>query len=506
MPEDVIHHFTDGVPSKRDGNILDRLQRFTFRKYQERGYRTKEQIRELESLGTTLDPRQVKFYRAIRPGTREEIDAVYPSELQDSRYNDLDFSRLYDDPKRDNITAALMSVAGQVIDKDGIHFKRLPWEIDDPLKRPHLDRSKMKFVWEWGRAAQDKPEEINPLSAASTAEIYRELMALGGRVEDAYVVMHSLEKANTRLYALDNPGSIYPADWKDQSDCLFVVPLARLLEKHAPSTFSGRAKQLIVASGKKLTESDALDFLMTLQQSRWKEMDLVGQLHQEEPVLIADWSKASILEIWIRAQALHPTDVELDAVMKVLTSISPRSKTVNLDQKYKNSVEVQLAAFRYAHHGAIEISNLDPLIAQRDPLFVMKAVHEVYMHTLGRLSKLIEIVHGVSSQQANVEALRLMIQYNVKFGVSTAAPNIQAQCDALAPTISESQRGVIGNPDASELLKNGHDYRDYKISIFSIEQIRSWVRAHMNELEHPGFELRSGYWQAQYDLSRVDIF
>lgn len=492
---------------REDESIISELQGFPLQKMTETGYISPEEAKMFKKLGTTLETGQVNFFDVTRKITEEE-KAQYPwgllnSRTADSREVDLDFNSHVR-------TASLWSIGGQVVDSSTRTTKsvKLPWELEEARKGQALDRTKYKYVWEWGRAAQDIPDEITKVYSANAALNYIELLAHGGKLEDAYVMFHSFDKVNTRLYLAEHPGSTYPVGWDNPNDMLFMVPLKDILKRYPPSKFSSRVDKIIKLSNGKIGELEALELMVRFREMRWLEYDLVGFQNQVNPIVVHDPSVGQILNLWIALTKYKVTESELHSLMDHITQFAPALHTSNTNNKYMHASDALRTGHTYAQEKSIEIANLDPHIAQRDPNYVVSVVYDTYINYVHRLSVFIQQSQPqLTKLEANNEAIRLLVEHKIKFGVSTSEEAIKEQCKHLQPTAEHYHPKTIRMDGSDPELdsETPYWYHDTNMYMYSMEQILQWSREHTEYFINNPYRLKPNYWWSQYYLSQVDL-
>lgn len=493
-----------------DETFLNELQQFPLGKMTETGYITAAEAKMFNNLGTSLEPSQVNFFEVTREATHEQW-AAYPAELLANRRDSLSTFIGKQDPKIASIrTATLWSVGGQVLDPQlgATRPVQLPWEKEDARKGQSLDRTKYKYVWEWGRAAQDIAGEVSPAYSGNAALNYIDLVMSGGSLQDGHVMFHSFDPINTRYYLSEHPGSTYPPDAKNKSDMLFLVPLKDMLKRYPPSRFSKHVEQITKISGSKISEVDALDILINVRLLQWDELNLTGRVRQAAPVILNDASSGRLLGLHIMLNKFGLEKDQVVALMDYLVAIRPALHAANTNNKYAHAADSMATMFAYHRNNAVEISNLDPGLAARDPRYVQSMIFNAYMVYVHRFSKLIEEAYGLSKLEARQQAIQLLVNHDVKFGVTTASADVQKQSELLNPVGRSSQPKVeTGNASVDpELVKTQpYLYKDSKIYFYSFPQIMSWAREHGAIFLDGTYELNPGFWRQQYFKSQVDL-
>lgn len=481
----------------KTSSYLDDLQKFPLGKMTETGYLTPQQAKMFGALGSSLDARQITFYEASREASsKEELDQ-YPTDLLGSRL----------ETRKGKLiarTASLWSVSGQVVGRDGTKPVHLPWEKEEARKGQALDREKYRYVWEWGRASQDISGEVDALTSASVGDIYTQLVELGGRVEDAYVMMHSFDKVNTRLYSLDNPGTLYPADWKDQNDSLFLVPLTHLMKKHPPSRFSARVKGLIDVSKGMLTEIEAVNLMAQTQHLRWREWDLEGPNPQAEPIVVTDWSHATMMMIALRLETYpFKTHEDFGRVLEYLMRMKGTLHSPNFDKKYVSVANPEeTGPHFYRKLGAIEISNINPSVARKDPHAVATLLVHTYANIVTEVAMNLRAFRHLAHDQSMEEAMALLQKYDVKLGITSLDAFVLMQVHRLGP-IATDLHGQTRNDKNKRIEEIApFYYSGAQLNVFSAKQIESLWRQNEDFFQSRGYRLGPGYWSDQYHSTR----
>lgn len=479
---------------------LDQLQTFPLGKMKETGYLTDAQAKMFGALGGSLDTRQITFYEVSREVKSVEELEQYPTDLIASRFKTTK-------GKLRARTAALWSVAGQIVERGGIVPVQLPWEKEEARKGQALDRTKYKYVWEWGRASQDISGEVDALTSASVGEIYNQLVELGGRIEDAYVMMHSFDKVNTRLYALDNPGTLYPANWKDQNDSLFLVPLSHLLKKHPPSRFSARVRGLIDASEGMFSEIEALNFIAQTQHLRWREWDLKGTNPQPEPIVVTDWSHVTMLMLALRLETYpFKSQEHFDRVLHFLLQAKHTLHSPNFRQKYSRASNPEEAGEHlYRKLQAIEISNINPQVAKNDPYAVATILVSTYANIVSEIANSLQVYRSLPPVQARKAAIALLMKYNVKFGITSLDAYVLMQCHRLFPVATDvyGPSRTDNDPEIKKIAP--YLYSGAQLNAFDAQQIEHLWKNNEEFFISRGYDMKPDYWSIQYHTSRSGI-
>jgi hypothetical protein len=335
-------------------------------------------------------------------------------------------------------TGAFWTVAGQTLTHNPplLVPEDLPWQKGLGAKEvaaKYYDRSKYKFVSEWGRAAQIEPGEINPLYSAAAGLDYRRLKAMGGKLEDAYVAFSTADPRNIRLYDKEYPGTRFPPGVDTtklgMKETVFMVPLRTMLEKYPPSKYYERVAKVREISG--LSETQALDLLTEAKTLDWEELTLTtsqGKTQQQRFIVI-DLSRAMYSQQYKMYERFG----------------IPQDKWNSLQEyfgKFRNPIRKKVGDERtdFSHPdnhkvleglNAVEISNLDGHLAETDPRFVETALLGSYSYYL---KKLFGMYRTAPPSNAEIHAwIGELIRTNHHFAITTANPSMIMQAYQLSP-------------------------------------------------------------------------
>jgi hypothetical protein len=503
LQDNVLHATRVGFG--KNETFLNDLQEFPLGKMTETGYLSKQEAEFFNRLGTNLETGQVNFFEVTREATIEQWKA-YPPELLKARW-DNSFPN-YGSNMASIRTATFWSISGQVLDRKTQQPRTvpLPWEKEDARKGQSLDRSKYKHVWEWGRAAQDIALEISPLYSGNSALNYVELITSGGKLDDGYVMFHSFDRINTRYYLKEHPGSTYPPGDKNVNDMLFLVKLKDMMTKYPPSHFSKHAKEIIRIGQNKISEVEALDILIDLRLMRWDELDATGKIRQPGPIIVHDVSAGKIISMQIMLEKFGLSEQQLIQMMDYLVTIVPTLHTTNVDNKYQYAADSLLTSYRYNRMNAVEISNLDPQLAAKDPNYVKTMLFHAYMHYSNRLANLIQSTYQIPRTKARQEAIRIMVEYKINFGVTSSEYEIQKQCERMNPSQRSHQPKSESNfVDKDYEAQRPFVFKSSEIYVYSIQQFFDWARQDGAQILNGNYEMNPGFWRANYFRSQVDI-
>lgn len=512
--------FTSGVGKRMtlvgfrlDELVISQQQDFSMMAMVKTNYLTPEQALMFRNLGSSLEPGQVVFSEVIRDATPNEIRQNYGDELGLRRagsHTEIDAFRQDLTPVK---TAAAWSVSGQTWDRHTgkAQAVRLPWEKEEARKGQELNRKKYPYVFEWGRAAQEVSGEIAPLYSLNALQNYLQLKAYRGNLEDAYVMAHSFDPVNTRLYARMTNDGYYPSKAAvDPKDALFIMPLALALESHPPSRVSQRVADLVKLGEGHLSEINSVNLLIENRERRWAELDYSknGQT-QATPIVLNDMSMARVHSLWGMISAFPISQANKNALLEKLLSLDGETTLLasNFEGKYENVADAVRSSFVSQKKNAVEISNLDPAMAAADAQYAKSVLYASYMYQAQRIAVIFRDFYGLSTEASLGKASDMIHELDIQFGVTTHSPVIAEQLKKLNPQGRVFLPKTEGaKPSKDDIKENPQWYRDAEMFFFSAEQIIRWGFDDRAFAVENGRLLRPGRWQTQYFLAQPDLF
>ena len=497
--------FADRTMSARlsgDGceNFLATQQQFPLSKMAGTSYIQKSSVDEYIKGDTAKIPGQVNFLTASRDLPQEKVREF---DLWDRR---VDLLADYDGVNIPIATATMRTVSGQWLDPWARQIRPMPmpWQSDSARAKlaREFDRGMFPFVWEVGRVAQDLPREAEGLGAAAAMIMYQELIAMGGRLEDGWVTLHSLSEVNTRAYSMRFPNRIYPEGWADKSDALFLVPLAEWIQAAKPETFSGKLAKLIELSDGRLNATRAMDFLFDFGRAQYTQLDL---LSNTRPLALRDVSTGASQK---RLRVVHDYGLNdiprLDELADFLLNLEGVVPTWNSGQ-YPELADISVSTFYYRHRNAIEISNLEPESAAKDPNYIMRMLISTatfYMKSL---------VPGAYDPAQVTRAAQFLRDNKVMFGVTTFDPAMQKKLEFLRPVESHKFEYPTGPGQSTDFIK-GMEWmsKGYvnppRAYLFSMDQIFSMIEQNPEIYRQAMNNAVENYWIRHLYLSTPDVF
>ncbi|HEX4924229.1 MAG TPA: hypothetical protein VFV50_09085, partial [Bdellovibrionales bacterium] len=444
-------------------NPMTDQQRFPMAIMAETGYLTPEQARDYSRLVFQLHENQVVFFETQREVPLSWARREYGDKFE-TRYDQFS-GRPYGETTVNVRTSSLWAVSGQVLDAKSsmVRSVPLPWQLE-PAKRElsdkYFDRRKYRIVFEWGRGAQEMSGENDPLRAMAAAANYHEVRALNGKLEDAYVMLHSLDAVNSQLYLQKHPGSLFPPGHKDMNDALFLVPLAEMLQKYPPSSVSLKLKALIDASGGKLTEAQAIELHNEFRDLHWMEMDLkVGSGRQPTPIVVNDYSRGREYLFTKLLKRFGFTGDFNQKMKRYLDHLDLQHATWNKGQ-YTDLTDRESMYRDMVARQAVDASNLSVREAQADSKYTLRVLFSLFIYYAHRLA-------APEITQATLDhAVAMMRGEGIRFSISTFEPVISQQLQKYGPEYFtyqiEVDRSLV--PDAyrpeqaRDFQGHGHDY------------------------------------------------
>lgn len=501
------------VATEEEGTLASQ-QSFPLQIMTETGYLKPEQARSYSQLAEKLETVQIAFVESTR---EVERNWVYKTYGENSKARIDDFAhRDFDNDTIALRTASMWSVAGQTLDPIAgmIRSVPLPWQLEPHLKTvsdTHLDRKKFRFIWEWGRAAQEINGENRKLREAMAIINYQELAAMNGKMEEAFVMFHSLGREKTELYLKEFPGTLFPSGHTNLDEALFLVPLKDILEKYKPSRVSVKINELILASNSKLSESKAIDLHNEIRLLLWDEVDFTypDKSIQKSPVVITD----------IGLSSMH-------LLSKVFEKYGIQSSNDN--PHVRNYLKHHIASYHSWNRGqyvdvndpaithsylnernAIDISNLDLKAAKADKYYPLRVLFATYIY----YSHLFTFPKQISMENLN-QAVDLMAHNNIQFSISTYDPSISQVLSELGSELVTHQQQLDKSMQGSDLKNTwiGSEWmgliymRPIHMHFFTIENLVKLTQAHPQIFIESWGALQPGRWRAQYLLNDLDLF
>lgn len=423
--------------------LLHEQQSFALKKYGETEYLDAEEAAYYERLGTNVPRTQVSSLvtsRLVPNGHPVLADIPERNYFYEEGH--------VEDGYRNVPTAHLWSVSGQQFDvqKQKTSLIPLPWEYEPEWKdvAAKFDRKKYPLVWEWGRAAQDLAGDIVPLYHANALTNLNELLSLRGKIEEGFVILHSLNKVNTRTYEGAFPGTRYAS--KGEDNVIFLVPMTQVLGRYPISTISKEVRE-IQKIDPLITDLGALILLREAADHHWLELDLVDSQKRtyHQPIVFNNWSgtlryqklKHSMMNMHI---PLEKFEAIREYVMRTSESFH------NYDVGQYDDVTDQIAAGTILNGTqALEISNV-PREFWKKPTQLKRLLVEAFLY---ELEKVMGQGHYTTAQ-AEAVADKL-IEFDIEIAISTWDPTFARVLEFIGGKVEKSKFRLDPNHDMSDI-------------------------------------------------------
>lgn len=383
-------------------------------------------------LGESFETGQVNFAlrsRDIPYSLQQKIDGQKADKFINHLIRDHDSNLV---PR---ITASSWSVAGQMLDPFTREIKNLPlpWQKDPDRKKlaAEFDRKKYPVVFEWGRTAQDMPNEAEPLGHIWSAINYQETKAMGFKLEDAWVMFHSFDVRNTRAYSFRFPGRLYPSDWTNKEDALFLVPLSEVIKVFPPSQYSAKLHGLV--ENGKLDETRAMDFLQEFNRIQFTQLDIRTKGRDNffpylpRPLALRDTSDA-IQQRWY--QLIQRYGLENSPTLQAFVDhfLGIRAVLPNWNSgQYTDIADMDISVHSLVQNNAIEISNLDRAAAKFDQTYVTRMLFGAFIWYVKSLAT------GPMTQAWSDDIIHKLHAHGTKVAMTTFDPVLMQMIRALKP-------------------------------------------------------------------------
>jgi hypothetical protein len=395
------------------------------------GY-TPETVQEQSAIGVSLQHEQVIFLETTRSVPHRQWDGGYGNGIIDEIS--------HDDDNHSTVrvkTSSIWTVSGQTLSHESpfIIPAKLPWESEPSLAgiaEKYFDRNKYKFVSEWGRGAQILPGEIDALYSAAAATDYQRVKAMGGKIEDAWVVIDPATPENTRLYRRWFPDSQFPPGLDpseyDKGQTLFLVPLAEVMKKFPPRKYLQRVSKVIELSGGKLSDAEALDLLSEYRLISWDELNFRSPHNgdQKQPLLLHDFSMGAFYSQFGVFERFGIPQENFEALGIYLQQFRKQFGTNDIGQ-YPDASDMNFYP-QLVDSKAIEVSNLNVKNAAADPDYVKATLLSAYSFYI---KKFFGGKFPAGDQIQNL--IGSLNQHGNHFAITTSDPEVMSQARELNP-------------------------------------------------------------------------
>ncbi len=232
--------------------VFERNQSFTLDLYEKHAYLSPEETAlQLSIAKNFLKPEQVTFIEATTPTTERALKKEYGKIPPDARLEPKSaawdqYQSYYAGYKKPRNRPYELKVGGAWLISGQVDGKNVPLALEaEGLVRP-IDRSRYKYVFEIGRAGQKTNFEFEETLRALLFHAMSDVLASGGRIEDAYVFAHAMDRARAITFRRRYGGEEFSRyqDPKRSEESVLVGSLADLLAKLDPADFSSELKAL----------------------------------------------------------------------------------------------------------------------------------------------------------------------------------------------------------------------------------------------------------------------
>ncbi len=490
-------HVKEKVGYSECESLLADHQYFPLNKMTSTGYINTQDVMSYVKMSMNFHRSSVKMLLANRSLSTTEAEDLFGTKWRQRLNPFSNPDAVASNDLADFVTASMWSVAGQYLDtKSGVvRVNKLPWEYDparQDLART-FDRRKYPLVFEWGRTAQDLPSEAQPLAGLLAASNYHDTIAAGARVEDAYIMFHSFDPRNTALYNRYFPNRLFPTDWKNTSDALFLVPLKEALKRFPPRSSSNRIETLIQNSKEEngnreyLDNETAINFLIASHVVRVTPLDSAPG---RPPLVLHDTSQIADLRL---AYLIHRVGFSLNQSQGRALRLNLASNNYNYptwnNGEYDDLADIALTGPVYQNKNAVEISNLDPNALETDPQYVERTLLGVLQYMLRDSSH----IPGFDIQWLKSRG--------IKFGITTFNPTLAKRIMQLAPESHEKIEGTLKSNSSSEQWTYRGSLATQHMFFFTLDQILT-----MHRLGLTGQRLTQNIYARQLLLSNLQPF
>jgi hypothetical protein len=292
------------------------------------------------------------------------------------------------------VVASLYSVAGQRLEQQAndinprLVMLDLPWTQDPEFKEAAdylFNRQNYPFVYEIGRAASDHRTGFAPLMAMAGAGIASEVMHYGMPNADViaktFVTFHALDEDRTekfiKLFGEKDKSYIFLRAKSNPHNTVFVVPLARFLEKFPPDRYL-QSHQLM-KRGSETTKNIMQDqaFFELVKFAQYRYLDVIYKGQNLKTPLIFNSLPSGYLGIPVESigERMGYSPTEIASFVQAMKN-NPRALRVQMDIPWPESLLDPSCANAFESipqlkdEHAFQIANLNPDLAKNNPEFI----------------------------------------------------------------------------------------------------------------------------------------
>lgn len=443
-------------------DLLTKLQEFPLQQMTARHYISEEQVKVLTALRRKLNPRVFHFY--------ESIGTLDVSDLKKVKVEDINLSTMMwaGITGLGKTTATVWAVAAQYTTRFvKKHLSKMPWQFDEEFAHVTVDREKIKLAWELGRAAKIEDGQFDTLVSLAATNMWKETMARGESLLDAYVFVHTLGPLQNRLFKqFKNPFTgapvfqTYHAHKAGENEVL-IAHLYDLMAARQPQKVSHSIASIQKSVDGKISIEGAGELAFQSANVSFVAMDtaLPGVGTFEHPVQITNVTM--IRELFLQPYLMkHGVFEKKDQVYSALSQLG----SDRVDGVFKDAGDPSTAAI--AHHNLVGISNIDPEMAKANPDLAKTMLLATYFYY--------EKAYGGIFERFREQALQMM-----KFSVTQQAPEIRSQVNQIPGgtplTVDWNSVSFKGEIHATGEVKTdpGVHARVATIKVFSVSDVRA---------------------------------
>lgn len=447
-------------------DLLTKLQEFPLQQMTARHYISDQQVKVLTALRLKLNPKVFRFYESI--GT---LDVSDPKKV---KVEDINLSTMMwaGTSGLGKTMATVWAVAAQYTTRFvKKQVSKMPWQFDEEFANVTVDRDKIKLAWELGRAAKIEDGQFDTLVSLAAADMWKETMARGESLLDAYVFVHTLGPLQNRLFKqFRNPFTnapvfqTYHAHKAGENEVL-IAHLYDLMAARQPQKVSHSIASIQSSVDGKISIEGAGEIAFQSANVTFVAMDTavpgIGAFSQ--PIQISNTTM--VRELFLQPYLMkHGVYEKRDQIYSAIAQLGAD----RVDGVFKGKADPTTAAI--AHHNLVGISNIDPEMAKENPDLAKIMLLATYFYY--------EKAYGGIFERLREQALQMM-----KFSITQQAPEIRRQVNQIpggtALTVDWNSVSFKGEIHPTGLVKSdpGVNARVATIKVFSISDVRALAAA-----------------------------
>lgn len=446
--------------------LLDHLQRFSLRVMQELDYLSAEEFRDQRALIERLTPQQVTFLEMTVPeprvnasrytpeflSVRPDVDRPNHIHVRQAALWIINGQALYGYPMGQHRVhhpegefiplpwkSALPSLNSDPGEWDNprhlaLDMTPMPWQMDPRLWRSggmkrsrfgyaELDLAKYPMRWEFGRAAQIEPEQMDPLFRAAMTVVQEELeVMLQGDPEQAFIFVKAFDETRMRRFRRLGFRILEEAS-EAPHRFVMVAPFEELAKRFPPGSLSGRVENVRAAFGPKASHEGALNFLRRIQTAFRAELDMIAPefgIRQISPVVVHDFSRNYYLTLEAVANLLSGGRISRSDLTKHVHRLASEYRNDATFNPIADPIPTDPFVQEFYERSVVRVSNLDEDLARSNGAYLGMVLMGVYQYLLYRYDEL-----GVHNGEQILDSLDVRIALQTtRAGVREAARSL----------------------------------------------------------------------------------